>query len=90
MNVFDTRMSDFPFGHLGWHTVSELFDSLYILMSDTPLPVISFDTDHNTRLRITEADELEPGNPSQNFLKEIRFKVFFGDLYIKKILVYQY
>ena len=79
LNVFHTRMSDFPFEPTGWYNVSERFDKLYHLMSDTPLPLITFDTDHNTCLRVTEADILEPGNPSRNYPKEIRFKDFLGN-----------
>ena len=48
-------------------------------MRDTPLSLISFDTDHNSLLRITDADILEPGNPSRNYPKEIRFKNFGGN-----------
>ena len=59
-------MSDFPFEPTGWYNVSERFDKLYHLMSDTPLPLITFDTDHKTCLRVTDADILEPGNPSRN------------------------
>ena len=84
LNVFHTRMSDFPFSPMGWYNVSERFDKLYHLMSDTPLPLITFDTDHNTCLRVTEADILEPGNPSRNYPKEIRFKDFLGN-YTSKI-----
>ena len=87
LNVFHTRMSDFPFGPTGWYNVSERFDKLYQLMSDTPLPLISFDTDHNTCIRVTEADILEPGNPSRNYSKEILFKDFLGG-YTSKVNKY--
>ena len=39
LNVFHTRMSDFPFCPMGWYNVSERFDKIYHLMSDTPLPL---------------------------------------------------
>ena len=47
-------------------------------MQDTPLSIINYDQDYNTRLRVGHQDFVSDINPQQNYPKQIQFCDFLN------------
>ena len=73
-------MTTFPFSYDGYYNVRERFDNLRHVFLDSPDPVIKYDDDHNTIIKINEANILDPGNPLKNYPKRIIFKDFLNNV----------
>jgi hypothetical protein len=56
--------------------VRERLDNLRHVFLDSPDPVIKYDDDHNTIIKINEANILDPGNPLKIIQKELYSKIF--------------
>ena len=69
---------DSPFTYAGWYNISERLDNLVCVMQDTALPIITYDTDNNTTLRIRQADFYSAQYPQKNYPKQIQFCDFFN------------
>ena len=80
LNVYHTAMTDFPFNYSGYYNVRERFDNLRHVFLDAADPMIKYDGDHNTIIKINEADYFSPTNPSLNYPKRIIFKDFLNNV----------
>ena len=80
LNLYHTGMTTFPFSYDGYYNVRERFDNLRHVFLDSPDPVIKYDDDHNTIIKINEANILDPGNPLKNYPKRIIFKDFLNNV----------
>ena len=80
LNLYHTGMTTFPFSYDGYYNVRERFDNLRHVFLDSPDPVIKYDDDHNTIIKINEANILDPSNPLKNYPKRIIFKDFLNNV----------
>ena len=80
LNLYHTGMTTFPFSYDGYYNVRERFDNLRHVFLDSPDPIIKYDDDHNTIIKINEANILDPGNPLKNYPKRIIFKDFLNNV----------
>jgi hypothetical protein len=78
LSVFSNGRSEFPRSFPGWYNISERLDNLYLVMQDTPLSIINYDQDYNTRLRVGHQDFVSNINTQQNYPKQIQFCDFLN------------
>jgi len=78
LSVFTSGRTTFPFTYAGWYNISERLDNLVCVMQDTALPIITYDADNNTTLRIRQADFYSSQYPQKNYPKQIQFCDFFN------------
>jgi hypothetical protein len=78
LSVFSNGRSEFPRSFPGWYNISERLDNLYLVMQDTPLSIINYDQDYNTRLRVGHQDFVSNINTEQNYPKQIQFCDFLN------------
>jgi len=80
VNIFHTGMTVFPFSYDGYYNIRERLDNLRHVFLDAADPMIKYDADHNTVIKINEANILNPGDPSKNYPKRIIFKDFLNNV----------
>ena len=80
VNIFHTGMTVFPFSYDGYYNVRERFDNLRHVFLDAADPMIKYDGDHNTVIKINEADYYSPTDPTKNYPKRIKFKDFLNNI----------
>ena len=78
LSVFSNGRNEFPRSFPGWYNISERLDNLYLVMQDTPLSIINYDQDYNTRLRVGHQDFVSNINTEQNYPKQIQFCDFLN------------
>ena len=79
LSVFHTGMTVFPFSYSGYYNVRERFDNLRHVFLDAADPVIKYDADNNTIIKINE-QEVSSINPAQNYPKRIIFKDYLNNV----------
>ena len=77
--MFSSGRNTFPFSYPGWYNVAERLDNLVLAMQDTPIPIITYEPDNNTTLRIRQADFYSAQYPQENYPKQIQFCDFFNN-----------
>ena len=56
INLFHTGMTTFPLSYSGNYNVRDRFDNLRHVFLDSVNPIIRYDGDHNTVIKMNEAD----------------------------------
>ena len=77
VNIFHTT---FPLSYDGNYNVRERFDNLRHVFLDAADPMIKYDGDHNTIIKINEANYVSPIDPTKNYPKRIIFKDFVNNI----------
>lgn len=80
LNISHTEMTVFPFSYGGYYNVRERFDNLRHVFLDSQDAIIKYDGDHNTVIKINEANILNQADPSKNYPKRIIFKDFLNNV----------
>ena len=80
VNIFHTGMTTFPFSYDGYYNIRERLDNLRHVFLDAADPMIKYDADHNTVIKVNEANILNPSDPSKNYPKRIIFKDFLNNV----------
>ena len=80
INMSHTALTAFPLSYSGNYNVRDRFDNLRHVFLDAVDPMIKYDGDHNTIIKINEADYVSPTDPTKNYPKRIIFKDFINNV----------
>jgi hypothetical protein len=79
LNVYHTRVTEFPLNESGYYNVRERLDNLRHVYLDAYNPIIKYDADNNTVIKINE-QEVGSTFPEKNYPKRIIFKDFLDNV----------